>query len=168
MAVGFIGTILHVIAWLLALIFDIVSFTYIDPDMSPAAWSFGLYSLITLVLAFVILFALTSWHLCGPEGSKIPEGGAPPWVMTLLIGGAQIAAVLTALNLISTSIGGDGSWKPFYSNNTLITGEEAMAKTNEWRNFNIWSLIFKLYIMQFLRNNQEWAGPAATYKGESF
>ena len=169
MAVGYIGTTLHTICWILAVAFDggIIP-GMIDAGVSPAAWALCLYGLITLCLAFTVCFSITLWHLLGQSSSKIPEGGAPPFVMTLMIGGVQIAAVFAVVNLILAGSDTHGAYTPVASDKTLLAGtEEGNDKTNEFRAILIWGIIFKLFVVQFLQNNQVWAGPAALMRDES-
>tara|TARA_X000001036_G_scaffold37625_1_gene30458 strand:- start:1222 stop:1737 length:516 start_codon:yes stop_codon:yes gene_type:complete len=171
MLLGFIGTILHVVSWLLALVFDIVAMSMIHPDHSPGAFAFWLWGLITLLVALALLVGVTIWHMVSDNSNKIPEGGAPPFLLTLLIGGAQISLLLTLVNLIQS--GAWYGWAPYTStdaNGTAIAlgTDDHKTKTGEWRTMLIMSMIFKVYVVQFLRNNQEWAGPAEAYKAEGF
>ncbi len=169
MMLGFIGTILHVTSWILALVFDIVSVTMIHPEHSPTTYAFWLWGLITLLVGLSLVIGVTIWHMLSEGDNKIPEGGAPPFLMTLMIGGAQISLILTVLNLIP---GHQYGWKPYDGtgeNATAITdAAEAEKKHGELRTMLILSAIFKVYVVQFLRNNQEWAGPAEAVKSPDF
>ncbi len=165
MMIGFIGTILHVASWLLALVFDIVASTMIHPEHSPTSYAFWLWGLITLLVALVVLAVVTIWHMLTPNAdNKIPEGGAPPFLMTLMIGGAQISLILTILNLVPGHHDGWLAYDGTGENASGLTGDDKDKKFGEFRTMLILSVIFKVYCVQFLRNNQEWAGPAKAYK----
>lgn len=52
-----------------------------------------------------------------------------------------------------------------YINDTALTGTETRQdKINAMRNLLVWTMLSKAYIVQFLKNNQEWAGPANELK----
>lgn len=79
--VGFVGTTLHVAAWALAIVFDIALATQIDSDKAPGAFTFWLWGFITMLVGFVVLVSVTVWHAFSSDENKIPEGGAPPFMM---------------------------------------------------------------------------------------
>ena len=163
-SVGFIGTVLHVVAWLCALIFDIVLVTQIDSTQAPGAFTFWLWGFITLMIGFVVLLGATIVHAFASEERKFAEGGAPPFMMTLFIGGAQISLTLTILQMIAT-LGGSNS--DFLWINASLTVTEREDKLASMRNLLVWTMISKVYIVQFLKNNQEWAGPANELKKQA-
>ena len=71
--VGFIGTTLHVAAWLCAIIFDLILVTSIDSDQAPGAFTYWLWGYITLMIGFVALVAVTVVHAFSSDAGKIPE-----------------------------------------------------------------------------------------------
>ena len=83
--------------------------------------------------------------------------------MTLFIGGAQISLTLTILQMIAT-LGGTNSY--FLWINASLTPTEREDKLAAMRNLLVWTMLSKTYIVQFLKNNQEWAGPAASLKDQ--
>ena len=172
MLIGFVGTILHVACWVLALLFDIIAAGMINEDKSPAAWTFWLWGLITLLIALVALLGTTVWHMLANSDNKIPEGGAPPFLMSLLIGGAQVSLLCTLLNLVHSgnadNIGAFVAYNGTGDDAVKMTGKDLDDANNNWRNLNVWSMIFKVFVVQFLRNNQEWAGPAEAVKLDTF
>lgn len=119
---------------------------------------------ITLMIGFVFLVGVTLVHAFSSETSKIPEGGAPPFLMTMFIGGAQISLTLTILQMIAT-LGGENS--DFLYINTSLTETEKEDELASMRNLLVWTMICKTYIVQFLKNNQEWAGPANELKKQA-
>jgi hypothetical protein len=68
------------------------------------------------------------------------------------------------------STGSPGSDSEFwnYPNSTSVT---TVTEQKDWRNAQrglmVWSMLSKVYIVQFLKNNQEWAGPAEALKNEA-
>ena len=164
-AVGFAGTILHVGAWVAAFIVDIIVLAAIDQENSPGAFTYAVAGFIALAIGLVVLLAVTTWHFFASDDDKIPEGGAPPFLMTLFIGGAQISLLLTLLQMIA-SMGQPGTDFYNYPNGT-ITAEEQKDYRDGQRVLMVLSMIAKVYVVQFLRNNQEWAGPAAELKTQA-
>jgi len=164
--IGFFGTVLHVASWVLAVFFDIYIIQKINTEHCKAAHALWIAGFITLLVALVILLVTTVYHAFqGKNGeNKIPIGGMPPFLMTSMIGGAQIAAALTFLNMIQTATNSSGTYKPYYmdgdNKGTLAEGEDAANMINEFRNLLLMAFMFKVYAFSFLRNNQEWAGPA--------
>ena len=168
MLVGFIGTVLHVAMWLMAVIFDIIIGSAIDQTNSPGAFTYWMWGFITLLIGFIALVSVTIWHALADPMNKIPEGGAPPFLMSLFIGGAQISLLLTILQMVASTgqpAGNDGTndfWN--YKANTTYTVVEAKDYRNAQRGLMVLSMLCKVYIVQFLKNNQEWAGPAEAIK----
>jgi len=168
MAVGLVGTVLHVAVWLMAVIFDIIIGAAINQDQSPGAFTYWLWGFVALLVGFVSLVGVALFHMFSAPENKIPEGGAPPFLMSLFIGGAQISLTLTILQMIA-STGSPGQDSEFwnYPNSTSVT---TVTEQKDWRNAQrglmVWSMLCKVYIVQFLKNNQEWAGPAEALKNE--
>ena len=81
--VGFVGTVLHVAAWLCAVIFDIATVSQINSEYAPGAFTFWLWGFIALMIGFVTLLGVTIVHAFSSPESKIPEGGAAPFLMTM-------------------------------------------------------------------------------------
>ena len=159
MAVGLVGTVLHVAVWLMAVIFDIIIGAAINQDQSPGAFTYWLWGFVALLVGFVSLVGVALFHMFSAPENKIPEGGAPPFLMSPFIGGAQISLTLTILQMIA-STGSPGNESEFwnYPNSTSVV---TIAEQKDWRNAQrglmVWSMLSKIYIVQFLKNNQEWA-----------
>ena len=163
MLVGFLGTVLHVAAWLMAVIFDIIIGAAIKQDQSPGAFTYWIWGFVTLLIGFVSLLGVTIFHAVSAPENKIPEGGAPPFLMSLFIGGTQISLILTILSMIASTGGTNNDY--YYVNQTL-TVQEQEDERNAQRQLLVLSLLSKVYVVQFLKNNQEWAGPAEALKSD--
>ena len=161
MMVGLLGTVLHVAAWVMAIVFDLITGVAISQEQSPGAFTYWLWGFTTLMIGFVALVSVTLWHAISEPANKIPEGGAPPFLMSLFIGGAQISLCLTILQMIA-SAGGGGT--DFNMVNSSLTGQAAEDERGTQRTFMVISMVAKFYVVQFLKNNQEWAGPAGELK----
>ena len=161
MMVGFLGTVLHVAAWLMAVIFDSIIGAAIKSDQSPGAFTYWLYGFLCLLIGFVALVGVTGYHAISAPENKIPEGGAPPFLMSLFIGGAQISLALTLLTMIASA---SQTNSDYYWVNASLTVKEQEDERNAQRNLLVWTMLCKFYIVQFLKNNQEWAGPAESLK----
>ena len=147
-------------AWLLALIFDLVVGGAIDQTNSPGAYQYWYWGLIALVIGLVALVLVTLAHQF--ENYKIPEGGAPPFLMSLFIGGAQISLLLTILQMIAMNNQIDGD---FFTYPSTASGEvEKNDYRSHQRGLMVFSMLCKVYIVNFLKNNQAWAGPAEAMK----
>lgn len=157
--VGFVGVILHVAAWVMAVIIDIIIGAAIDQTNSPGAFQYWYWGFIALMVGFLALVSVTIAHSV-TNMFKIPEGGAPPFLMTLFIGGAQISLLLTLLQMVAST----GQVADFFSYPANTTTE---VERNDYRaaqrGLMAVTLICKVYIVNFLQNNQAWAGPAESY-----
>lgn len=128
-----------------------------------------MWGFITLTVGLGVLLIITIIHFLG---WKIPEGGAPPFAMTLFIGGAQISLVLTLMQMVSTlsyNPGDTGNQMVYIAPPTNVTeAAEIQAalrdSLNAMRNLLVWAMISKIYIVQFLKTNSQWAGPANELK----
>ena len=87
MTLGLVGTLLHVLAWVLAFVFDFVSQSHINSEQSPGAAAYNTWGIVTLLLSFAVLFVLILMHYFR---DPIPEGAVSPWLMTLMMGGVQV------------------------------------------------------------------------------
>ena len=158
--VGFVGVILHVAAWVMAVIFDIIIGAAIDQVNSPGAFQYWYWGFIALMIGFLALVSVTIAHSVSPKMFVIPEGGAPPFLMTLFIGGAQISLLLTLLQMVAST----GQVADFFSYpNDTITVEQRNDYRAAQRGLMAVTLVCKVYIVNFLQNNQAWAGPAEAY-----
>ena len=141
-SVGYLGTLLHVASWVVAIVFELLIMPKIDSTTSPAAYTLWLYGFVAITIGLSVLLIITVVHFFSRPENRVPEGGLPPFLMTLFIGGAQISMIFSMLQLV------------FPATATDITLFRLTA----------FSMMFKVYIVQFLRNNQEWAGPANELK----
>lgn len=157
--VGFIGTFLHVAAWLCAFGFDIARKNQINYDKAPGAHVFWLWGFIPLLIGLVVLLVATGTHAC--TRFKFAEGGAPPFLMTLFIGGAQISLIFTIVQMIANL--GTTNTEYRWINLTLPEAEQEDEIANV-RNVLVWAMLAKVYIVAFLKNNQAWAGPATVLR----
>jgi hypothetical protein len=159
--IGFLGALLHVAAWLCAVLFDMISAGFIHGDDSPGARTYNVWGSITIWIGLGVLLLMTVLHAANIF--KTPEGGCPPFLMTLFIGGAQISLLLTLLQMLELGSGGSND---FFFVNTTLTMTEQRDERTAVRNTLVWAMISKVYIVNFLKNNQEWAGPAEALKQE--
>ena len=165
-SIGYWGSILHVGCWIAAMVFDIVIMNLIDYNHTPGLHTLWMYGFVSLLVGMVSLLLITGYHACSRGEARIPEGGAPPFLMTLFIGGAMISLLFSVLQIVM--VGGDGH-ESFYFHfdnttspyNTFNDKQHFQTALLELTGF---SLMFKVYVVQFLRNNQEWAGPANELK----
>jgi hypothetical protein len=159
--IGFFGAILHVAAWLCAVLFDVIGAGFIRGDDSPGARTYNVWGSISIWIGLGVLLVMTGLHASGLF--QTPEGGCPPFIMTLFIGGAQVSLLLTLLQMLELGSGGSND---FIFINTSLTVHEQMDERTAVRNTLVWSMIAKVYIVNFLKNNQEWAGPAEALKAD--
>tara|TARA_Y100000389_G_C17402534_1_gene486147 strand:- start:35 stop:415 length:381 start_codon:yes stop_codon:yes gene_type:complete len=71
----------------------------------------------------------------------------------LLIGGAQISLLCTLLNLVHSGTSSMGSFQALSGSGTNVTiqvGQESIDTHNNWRNLNVWSMIFKARALSFV------------------
>lgn len=173
--VGVIGAFLHVSAWLCAVAFDIAIYTQMDVAMFPIPFTMWMYGFIAIIVGLVALLGVTAYHYFSSPENRIQEGAAAPFLMTLFIGGAQISLVFSILQLINNVSNGASSFDSTITSNATLLH----IPTNNTLSLSVhppsdahmhlfrltsFAMMFKLYIVQFLRNNQEWAGPADELK----
>lgn len=161
--VGYTGAFLHVLAWLLALALDIVLVTRLKPSEATDKHHFDywLAAFIPLVVGLVVVLGATLVHSC--TSMKIPPGLFPPFLMTAITGGALITVVFTYLLMTTSAAGLHGASKAL--EDAVADGDCTVAagcdKVVDWTTFftrcALWSLIAKIYIWQFLYNNQVYA-----------
>ena len=154
--VGLFGTVFHVAAWIMAIVFDIMIGGAISQEQSPGAFTYWLWGFLTLLIGFVVLLIVTVLHAT-TDTYKVPEGGAPPFIMTLFIAGAQISLLLTILQMVAStgSPGGDSEFWNYANATTVQTVTEQKDWRNAQRGLMVWSMLCKVYIVNFLKNNQE-------------
>jgi len=161
-SVGYFGTILHVGSWITALVFDICIAYQLNMEDSPAAYTLWLYGFISLLIGMGVLLIITVIHYFARPQYRIPEGGLPPFLMTLFIGGAQISLVFSLVQLMLAGNGSEGLY--FNFPNASTTPQDKQDYQLNLVRLTAFAMIFKIYIVQFLKNNQEWAGPANELK----
>lgn len=160
-SVGYIGTALHVGAWVVAMSFELAIRTHLDSVKTPGAFTLWMYGFIALTIGLVVLLAVTAFHFFSRAENRIPEGGLPPFLMTLFIGGAQISLLFSTLQMVTAGNGTEGFYFSYPVSATTTQKEDYHMTLLRLTAF---STMFKVYIVQFLRNNQEWAGPANELK----
>ena len=164
--VGVLGALLHVAAWVIAIIFDFAALNSIDTyDHAPAAHTYLSWGLVAFLLAFGLLLLVTVLHALPTTYFTIPEGGAPPFLMTAFKSGVSISLVFTLIVAIVTS---DSAHDDALMYNVTDLGAQGVAdKRASFRNYLVFAIISKLFTLGFLRNNQEWAGPAEAMKKQA-
>lgn len=156
-AVPVIGAAIHVLLWIAGFVFDGLlgaKLTAHDhADHTPTAsdnyyYTLWAYSLGSYIVAFVGLCALilTHWMSGG-----IPEGRAPPYLVTIVTGGCVVGSVLSFLLLQATP---STLYKHLEPNKT---SDETLTFEREYIHFAIWVFVIKSYIASFVVNNQFWA-----------
>jgi len=160
-AVGFVGTLLHVAAWLVAVIVSAQIGSHIHQDSSPGAWQYWVAGYTVILIGFIVLLLATIVHAFPGSKYKFPEGAAPPFMMTLFITGVQISLTFDLLTAIASS---SGTNNDFFFVNSSLTATEQDDERSAQRMLLVWSIMAKFYVIGFLKNNQEWAGPANELK----
>ena len=142
--------------------FELAIMPLLDSVKAPAAFLLWMYGFIALTIGLVVLLSVTGFHFFSARENRIPEGGLPPFLMTLFIGGAQISLLFSTLQMVTASNGTEGQYVS-YPDSATSNKEREDYFMNLLR-LTAFSTMFKVYIVQFLRNNQEWAGPAKELK----
>ena len=158
---GSLGAVLHVLAWIFALVTDVLTLTESKYDNSGGAVA----QLIMTVLSFVFLLGVWVWHLIlfctGKNG--IPDGMIPPSILSFITGPVLISTVFSFLYLQGgespTDSGANWGW--FHMGNGTITVPEDNAAAQTMRWYAILGFISKAMIMTFLKNNIRWGGSAS-------
>ena len=92
---GSIGAVLHVLAWVFAIVTDVLTAL----DTGGAGGSVA--QLIMTILAFVFLVIVWVWHLvlfCTGKGG-IPDGMIPPSILSFITGPVLISLIFSFLYL---------------------------------------------------------------------
>ena len=160
-ALGWVGATLHVVSWVLALLFDVLCVGHISGGEASdkVAYDYWLTSFIPVVVGLVIVIGGWVFHLMS-DGIK--EGKFVPWGMTLITGGALVSLIFTYLLMsyphITLHKAVELSADKIADGKTQAEADEAVADwATELRRFALWSLIFKTYIWQFAVSNQFYA-----------
>ena len=158
---GSIGAVLHVLAWVFAIVTDVL--TALDTDGAGGSVA----QLIMTLLAFVFLVIVWVWHLvlyCTGKGG-IPDGMIPPSILSFITGPVLISLVFSYLYLQGGETVGTGgvSYGWFH-----IGVNETQTKTDtlsdEWaasRWYAILGFISKAMVYTFLQTNIRWGGSAS-------
>lgn len=154
---GSLGAVLHVLAWIFALVTDVL--TLMDAGGAGGAVA----QLIMTVLSFVFLLGVWVWHLIlfctGKNG--IPDGMIPPSILSFITGPVLISTVFSFLYLQGGEGADASAWFHIGVNETVsgvatLSTEQA---TSRW--YAILGFISKAMIMTFLKNNIRWGGSAS-------
>ncbi len=161
--VGYVGAFLHVAAWVVALVLDIMLLTRLKPSEATDKHHFDywLAAFIPLVVGLTTVLGATIIHRC--TSMKVPAGLFPPFLMTAITGGALITVIFTYLLMTSSPAGLHGAGKALAD--AVADGDCTDAagcdKVVDWTTYftrlALWSLLCKVYIWQFLYNNQIYA-----------
>jgi uncharacterized membrane protein len=152
--IGALGATLHVAAWIIALVMDILIVSKLDGGKTSDAvhYDFWLATFIPLVVGLAVVVVTTLLHAL--TTMKVPEGGMPPFLVTAMTGGAIICVIFTYW-LMTSSVAGLHKY-------VAETDAEKQADfAEQFRRFALWSLLSKVYIWQFIYNNQMWAASGA-------
>lgn len=145
---GWIGTALHVAAWLVAIIMDAVSMTNVDETTQEVAWTVGLASIIVLSVGLFFILACTAWNLCATGDNIMNVKNTAPFVLTFFTGGAAaslLLSVLTFIGLVTCSSGVAIAATCFADPNIKLV-----------RELQTTSIVAKVFICHFLQNNIAW------------
>jgi hypothetical protein len=164
--IGWAGAILHVIAWALGVLFDVLlvgKIYTVDDDyqtvLDKRAHDYWLWSFILFCIALGVLLLLTGLHAGG--AFVIREGATPPFLMTIITAGAIITNLFAFLLV---EIEPSGLWG--YMNLTDVDEKNQFA--SDYRHFAIWALLSKVYIWQFIANNQARLGASNLERARTF
>ena len=147
-AVGIVGTFLHVAAWVISLVFFLVTVGLLEDETESASYDFWFYSFIPFAVSLAILVVLTLGHFTvwlmkwDDSWFDVREGGVAPFLMTLMCTGVKVSQVFTILQ--------------------LLAGSHVLDA--EWRHYIIWASLSLYYIDQFLDANAKYAGSAEDNK----
>lgn len=182
---GAVGTLLHVGAWIAGIVVDffMIRGQFRTTEDEQASWDkvmydYWLFGYLPYVFALLVVIGATLFHIMAKLGKMemclIKEGEFPPYAMTFVTSGVLISIFFFFLMLMA---GGpaSGYCKTFDAGSdpkvcTANTDENAYSGNEfddlgiQWRRTVSWSIVFKFFVFQFLRNNQEWAGPADAIK----
>ena len=160
--IGALGATLHVAAWIVALVLDIVILTNLDGSKTTdeVHYDYWLTSFIVLVVGLVIVVVSTLLH--ATKMVVVKEGGFPPFLLTAISGGALIGIVFSYLLMTNSAA---GLHKALEINTDALadgkTAAEAAEKVADFathfRRLALWSLLARIYIWQFIYNNQWYA-----------
>ena len=158
--VGIIGSLLHICAWIAAVVLDILLLQKIKPadDTDKVAYDIFLGAFLPFVIAFGLVVITTVLH--ATKVAIVPEGGYPPFAMTFVTGGAMVTVIyqFMLVQMIPSTL----------SKYVAETDAGKQADyIDEWRRLAMWGLILKVFVFQFVRNNCQWAGPAEEYGGRN-
>ena len=134
------------------MIFELSIMPQLDSATSPAAYTLWLYGFLAISVGLGVLLLITALHYCSRPENRIPEGGLPPFLMTLFIGGAQISLLFSILQLVLAGNGIEGLY--FNYPNGTVTDQAKQDYRMTLLRLTAFSMMFKVYIVQFLRNNQ--------------
>lgn len=160
--VGVLGALLHVAAWVIAIIYDFAALNSFKYDAAPGAHAYTSWGLVALLLGFGLLLLVTVLHALPTDYFTIPDGGAPPFLMTAFKSGAMVSLMFTFLVMVGTAHATD----EFVKFDATDTDQEKADKRAALRNFLVFSMISKTFVIGFLRNNQEWSGPSEAMKAQ--
>ena len=171
---GSIGAVLHVLAWVFAIVTDVLTAL----DTGGAGGSVA--QLIMTILAFVFLVIVWVWHLvlfCTGKGG-IPDGMIPPSILSFITGPVLISLIFSFLYLqLAEKQMSAYSWFDITGQAALhAASSEGVADapaapppppsspavpedTSRW--YVILGLISKVMVYTFLQNNIRWGGSAS-------
>ena len=160
--IGALGATLHVAAWIIALVMDILVVSKLDGGKTTDAihYDYWLATFIPLVVGLAVVVVTTLMHAL--TTMKVPEGGMvrpcpparapnpsthepvlvpcviqPPFLMTAMTGGSIICVIFTYLLLTSSVMG-----LHKYTEETDVDKKADFAE--QFRRFAIWSLLAKV------------------------
>jgi hypothetical protein len=146
---GIVGTVLHVAAWIIALVMDILLMGKLKYDKTAAedtAMDYLLASFIPFVVAFGVVVLSIVVHATGVM--QIPEDKFPPFLMTIVTAGSILCIIFTYLQLYTNAAG-------LHSYPSDVAKQPDFVE--EWRRLVIWAILSKVAIWQFITNNVNWA-----------
>ena len=147
---GWIGGIIHVTSWLVAVVFAIMVTVEVIEEHSQLSHATNMWSLILLLLSFTILLITIVLHLTGIY--VMTPSTTPPWVLLAIQGGVALGFVLDFAQIIQM---GTANW---YIPNATLTDAEKLQKHEDVNNFLIALLLSKGYIASIISYNIQKAG----------
>jgi len=165
------GTLLHVLAWVLAFSMDILTITYMEQPDDKVHRDYWLYSFVFFCVAFATLLLSIGFHMV----KGIEDSALPPFILTLITSGVLITVAFSFLLVLNVGTihtanfhadaiadrvpspappppspaGNQPPSPPMHDDDTSVS--------TSFRHAAMWSFMAKVFIGECLRNNIAYA-----------